>query len=95
MRCKSIVNVIGVRRGKGQFDDGRQWSNCKVLTIEPLLADDPNIKGFKVQENKCTSYEMYEQFSTVPGKYDVEIEMGEKSNTILSAKFVGDFPIKL
>lgn len=95
MRCKSIVYVIGVRRGQGEFDDGRKWSNCKVLSIEPLLSDDPNIKGFKVQENKCNSYDMYEQFSTVPGKYDVEIEMGEKSNIILSAKFISDFPIKL
>ena len=95
MRVKSIIYVTGVRRGKGQFDDGRQWSNCKVTTIEPLLAEDVNIKGFKVQENKCSSYDMYEQFSTVPGKYEVEIDMGEKSNTILSAKFLGDFPIKM
>lgn len=95
MRCKSQVYVIGVRRGKGQFDDGRQWSNCKVLTLEPLLIDDSNIKGFKVQENKCVSYDMYEQFTNVPGKYDVEIEMSEKSNTILSAKFTGDFTIKM
>lgn len=95
MRCKSKVYVIGVRRGKGQFDDGRAWSNCKVLTLDPLLAEEENIKGFQVSENKCADYSMYEQFTEVPGIYEVEIEVGEKKNTILSAKKVGDFKIAM
>lgn len=95
MIVKSKIYVIGVRRGQGEFDDGRKWSNCKVLTIEPLYKDDANIKGLKVQENKATSYEMFEKFDKVPGVYDADIDMGEKSNTILDVKFIGDFPIKM
>lgn len=93
MQCKTTVIVTGVKRGKGEID-GRAWSNCKVSTLEPLLAAASDMKGLISNEYRG-DYGIFEQFSKVPAKYELDVEMGEKSSKILSAKFVEEFNIKI
>ena len=94
MQCKTTVIVTGVKRGKGELDGGKPWSNCKVTTLEPMLATSENQIGLISNEYR-SDYEIYPQFTKVPGRYKCEIEIGEKSSKILSAKFVEEFNIKL
>lgn len=93
MQCKTTVIVTGVKRGKGEIE-GRAWSNCKVSTLEPMLATSENQIGLISNEYR-SDYEIYPQFTKVPGKYECVIEVNEKSSKILSAKFVEEFNIKL
>ena len=83
---KMNVQVIRVRRYNFKADDGGQVKMSKVTFLDgPLDASEDDMKGLRV-EDVSADYGLYEQFTKVPGYYELELGLRGKSARIRSAK---------
>lgn len=81
--------VIGVKRYSFENrQSGEKVVGCKVSYLdEKVPSTNPNEKGYPTLEISCP-YEMFDKFTVVPGKYDLNFTMkpGKNNKPVLELK---------
>ena len=92
-QMKITVVALGASRRDMTIDDGRNLKDCVVKAINSLTPDE-NVKGLSVEDYKG-AYELFEKFTTLPGKYELSTDWNGKKMTLLDAKFLEKVDIKI